>query len=94
MAKTIAEKQKAYRERQKACFGEEFLKKERKRVKKARVPAALLTQKELASRRKKQNEWKRRGRMLKKMQKAAESEESGQDDQSTSGVQKASPFIV
>ena len=57
MGKTNAEKQRAYRERMKARLGEEFLKKERKRVKKARTPAALLNKKELAVRRKQQNKW-------------------------------------
>ena len=51
MEKTNAEKQRAYRERMKARLGEEFLKKERERVKKARTPAALLNKKELAVRR-------------------------------------------
>ena len=49
MGKTNAEKQRAYRERMKARLGEEFLKKERERVKKARTPAALLNKKELQS---------------------------------------------
>ena len=55
MAKTNAEKQKEYGERQKARLGEEFLKKERERVKRVRVPAALLSKKKPEARRKKQN---------------------------------------
>ena len=65
MGKTNAEKQRAYRERMKARLGEEFLKKERERVKKARTPAALLNKKELAVRRKQQNKWQRKCRALK-----------------------------
>ena len=68
MGKTNAEKQRAYRERMKARLGEEFLKKERERVKKARTPAALLNKKELAVRRKHQNMWQRKCRALKKVQ--------------------------
>ena len=66
MGKTSAEKQRTYRERMKARLGEEFLKKERERVKKARTPAALLNKKELAVRRKQQNKWQRKCRALKK----------------------------
>ena len=68
MGKTNAEKQRAYRERMKARLGEEFLKKERERVKNARTPAALLNKKELAVRRKQQNKWQRKIRALKKVQ--------------------------
>ena len=64
MGKTNAEKQRAYRERMKARLGEEFLKKERERVKKARTPAALLNKKELAVRRNQQNKWQRKCRAL------------------------------
>ena len=69
MGKTNTEKQRAYRERMKARLGEEFLKKKRERVKKARTPAALLNKKELvAVRRKQQNKWQRKCRVLKKVQ--------------------------
>ena len=70
MEKPNAEKQRAYRERMKARLGEEFLKKERERVKKARTPAALLNKKEQADRRKQQNKWQRKCRTLKKVQQA------------------------
>ena len=79
MAKTNAEKQKEYRARQKARLGEEFLKKERERVKRVRVPAALLSKKELAARRKKQNEWQRKSRMVRKLQQTVRPGEEGTD---------------
>ena len=68
MGKTNAEKQRAYRERMKARLGEEFLKKERERVKKARTLTALLNKKELAVRRKQQNKCQGKCRALKKVQ--------------------------
>ena len=68
MGKTNAKKQRAYRERMKAHLGEEFLKKERERVKKVRTPAALLNKKELAVRHKQQNKLQRKCRALKKVQ--------------------------
>ena len=68
MGKTNAEKQRAYRERMKARLGKEFLKKERERVKKACMLAALLNKKELAVRHKQQNKWQRKCRALKKVQ--------------------------
>ena len=96
MAKTNAEKQKEYIERQKARLGEEFLKKERERVKRVRVPAALLSKKELAARRKKQNEWQRKSRMVRKLQHTVRPGEEGTDEQGRhvmESVQKE-PLVV
>ena len=77
MAKASAEKQKEYRERHRARLGEEFLKKERERVKK-------------------QCEWQRKSRMVRKLQQTVRPGEERKDEQGryvTESVQKE-PLVV
>lgn len=62
MGKTRAEIQRAYRERKKQELGEEYLSKEKERVKRYKVPTDLLSARQLEQRRKKGREWTRKYR--------------------------------
>ena len=77
----------------KAHLGEEFLKKEKERVKKARTPAALLNKKELAVRRKQQNKWQRKCRALKKVQQTTLSMDARQGASRKNEAQKNSAVV-
>ena len=60
------------------------------------MPAALLSKKELAARRKKQSEWQRKNRMVRKLQQTVRPGEEGTDGQGryvTESVQKE-PLVV
>ena len=60
------------------------------------MPAALLSKKELAARRKKQNEWQRKSRMVRKLHQTVRPGEEGTDEQGrdvTESVQKE-PLVV
>ena len=80
MAKSRAEIQKAYRERQKAKNREEFLKKERERVKKLYIPTCQLTRREQMRRNIKNNINLTRHRLKKKQQSVAVVEEEARPE--------------
>ena len=100
MAKTAAEKQKAYRERQKAK-GPEFLQKERLRAKQNYVPAAQLSNRKLKERNRRNMLRNRLSRLKKKMRQNEEVQMENMSDTGYSSMhveegpsENVSPMIV